>query len=121
VRQLHERSCSFFVRTIPTTNIIAYTVKAGPEEMKQMKEQTMETGIYDLAFHYFCFWPTNASRITVEGTNAVAPFTGIINMVSCDSEYSPSDFIKLAESLESAVRSSWPGRAVEAFIYEGKK
>jgi hypothetical protein len=109
---------AFFVYSIPTTNIIAYY---DSPNVAMLREQSLDTGEWFSAFYDFCFWPTNASRITVGGRDSVAPYTGYIHMVSYDKQYSPKDFKILAESLENAVRSNWPGRAVEAYIYEGDK
>jgi len=104
---------AFFVHPIPTAYILTYQ---DLPDLAMTREQSLNTGQWDFAFRHYCFWSTNASRITERGRDVVAPYTGCINMVSYDKEYPPKDFKTLAESLEGALRSSWPGRAVEAYM-----
>jgi hypothetical protein len=109
---------AFFVYPVPTKDIIDIYDRS---DSARQREQSLETGQWDFAFHEYIFWPTNASRITDGGREFLAPYTGRIHMVSYDMQYSVKDFKTLAESLQSAIRSNWPGRGVEAFIYEGNK
>jgi len=109
-------ACSAFC--IPTASIMAYHDRP---ETAELRLQSLQSGEWDFAFGEYCFWPTNASRIIAEEPDLVAPYTGCIHMVSYDKQYSPKDFKMQAELLERAVRTNWPDRPVEAFIYEGNK
>jgi hypothetical protein len=107
---------ALFVYPVATANIIA---RQDVPQDASLREQSLETGQWDFAFRDDIFWPTNASRITEGGGEFLAPYTGRIHMVSFDKQYPVKDFKKLVESLQRAIRSNWPGRAVEAFTYEG--
>jgi hypothetical protein len=109
---------ALFVFCPSTTDIIA---RQDSSDTAKLRQHSLETGEWDYAFGEYCFWPTNTSRIIVEEPDLVAPYMGCIHMVSYDKQYSPKDFKMLAELLERAVRTNWPGRPVEAFIYEGNK
>jgi len=109
---------AFFVYPMPTEIIIDSHDKS---DSATLRERSLKTGEWRSAFRDYVFWPTNGSRITEGGREFVAPFTGRIHMLSYDKQYSVKDFKTLAESLQSAIRSNWPGRAVEAFIYEGNE
>lgn len=109
-----------FVDSVATTQITEAQGKMDPALKKQFMEQTLETGEFDFVFWWYCFWPTNTSRIRNGDSNMLASYTGSIKMVSFDRQYSPKEFTALAVSLTNALQKLWPNHTVEAFIYEGK-
>ena len=107
---------AFFVFSIPTTYVVdRYNSHASS------REQFLESGDWKSGLSTHCFWPTNASRITKDGHDGLAPYTGCIFMVSYDNQYSSNAFKSLERSVEAAAQTNWPNRAVEAFIYENNK
>jgi hypothetical protein len=108
---------AFFVYSVPTT----YVVDRYNSLDSATREQFLEMGDWKAAFQLHYCWPTNASRITIDGHDELASNTGCIFMVSYDNQYPSNAFKVLTLSIEDAVRINWPNRAVEAFIYESNK
>ncbi len=65
------------------------------------------------------FWPTNASRITKDGHEMLAPLTGQVKMAPNDTNYPTQDFKQLSEALTAALQSAFPDRAVRVVSYYG--
>ncbi len=79
-------------------------------------EQSKEYGDWGFAREHG-FWSTNASRIHDRGQDIRAPFTGCILFISYDPQYSTNDFKILADSITAEVRTNWPGRFVESYLW----
>jgi len=108
-------SVAFFVFPIETPYLIDRHNKfADPAAIEQA-----QNGDWRMAFWFDVLWPTNASNINESGHDSLAPYTGRIQMVSYDSQYSTNDFKALAESIESAARKNWPGRKIGKIIFYG--
>jgi hypothetical protein len=65
------------------------------------------------------YWPTNASRITKNGQEILAPFTGTVRMASNDTNYPIQEFKRLSEELAASLQAAFPDRAVRVFSYDG--
>ena len=65
------------------------------------------------------YWPTNASRITLNGHEVLAPLTGAVRMAPNDTNYSLQDFKNLTTGLTVALQAAFPNRAVSVFSYDG--
>jgi hypothetical protein len=84
-----------------------------------MKEAVIEEAAASWALQTDNFLPTNASLITKDGHEVLAPLTGQIKMAPHDTNYSQLDFKRLAETLTNALQSEFPDRVVRVVSYYG--
>jgi hypothetical protein len=103
---------SVFLYSTPTTNIVARSEKFGDPISRE--QVSWQAGIWMDAY-----WPTNACRITKEGQEILAPFTGTVRMASNDTNYPLQDFRRLSEALAASLQAAFPDRAVRVFSYDG--
>lgn len=104
---------AFHVFSVPTSFIAQRHENFANNEAL---EQTRETGDWIFAQAHV-FWSTNASRITEQGQDIQAPFTGCILFISYDPQFSTNDFKKLADSITAEVRTNWRARFVESYLW----
>jgi hypothetical protein len=109
----HNDHVSLFVASIPTDRIVSQYVRLTQADTDSASWQA---GIWSDAY-----WPTNASRITKNGRELLAPLTGSIRLGSNDTNYSVKDFKHLCDSLTNDMQSAFPDRAVRSFYYDGDK
>jgi len=105
---------SVFVYSTETTNIVARYEKFGTSISREQVDWV--AGIWMDAY-----WPTNASRISKDGREVLAPFTGTVRMASNNTNYPLQDFKRLSETLTSTLQSAFPDRAVRVFSYDGDR
>jgi hypothetical protein len=103
---------SVFVFSTKTTNIVAWQERFGTPISRE--QVSWQDGIWLDAY-----WPTNASRITKDGHQVLAPFTGSVRMASNDTNYPLQDFKRLSEALTAALQSAFPDRVVRVISYDG--
>jgi hypothetical protein len=65
------------------------------------------------------YWPTNASRITKDSGDLLAPYTGSVRMAPTGSKFPLQDFKRLTEDFRAAMQSVFPDRVVCVFSYDG--
>lgn len=103
---------SVFVYSTETTNIVARSERFGATN-------TSERVDWQFGIWMDAYWPTNASRITEDGHEGLAPFTGAIKMASNDTNYPLQDFKQLSDGLTAALQLAFPDRHVRVFTYDG--
>jgi hypothetical protein len=101
-----------FVYSTYTTDIVDRYKRLGSAISGE--EVQFQAGIWMDAF-----WPTNASRITKDGHEILAPITGTVEMASNDTNYPLQDFKRLSKDLTAALQSAFPDRSVRVFSYDG--
>jgi len=99
-----------------TTDLVAFQERFPPVTVKQAVIEEEAAGFALDTDH---FWPTNASRITKDAHEVLAPLTGEVKMAPNDTNYPTQDFKQLSEALTAALQSAFPDRAVRVVSYYG--
>jgi hypothetical protein len=103
---------SVFAGSLPTSYIVSeHDTFANPITYEQISWQA---GIW-----MHVYWPTNGSRITKGDRAFLAPFTGSVRMAPNDSNYPLESFKQLSDNLATTLRSAFPDRSVNVFLYDG--
>src|SRR5690606_546598 len=103
---------SIFVYSTPTTNIVARSERFGDPISRE--QVSWQAGIWMDAYG-----PTNACRITKDGQEILAPFTGTVRMASNDTNYPIQAFKRLSQELTASLQAAFQDRAVQVFSYDG--
>jgi hypothetical protein len=82
-----------------------------PSCMKEHERAQNMVGLSD-----FYHWPTNGSRVIINGHRMQMPFTGIIWIEAYDTNYSNREFREDSEGLAAALRSAFTNRSVDLFM-----
>jgi hypothetical protein len=103
---------SVFVQAIPTADVVANHAQHARPGFEEDIQWT--AGLWSHAY-----WPTNASQITKDGKEVLAPMTGSVRMAPNDINYPLMDFQRLSKTLTGAFQAAFPERAVRVFAYNG--
>jgi len=79
--------------------------------MKEHERAQNMVGLLD-----FYHWPTNGSRVIINGHRVQMPFTGIIWIKAYDTNYSNREFRQDSEGLAAALRLAFTNRSVDLFM-----
>jgi hypothetical protein len=108
----------FFVRSLPTTEIQTQIKKWQSSTESSSGHQEKSTAVFGFDTS-MSLWTTNSSLILDGGNKTEAPYTGCIQMVGYDNQYSAKSFREFVSSLEREVMKQWTNRSVEVFVSEG--
>jgi hypothetical protein len=109
----HNDHVSLFVFSVSTDWIVSHH-----ESYAQFEETQVS---WQAGMWFDAYWPSNASRITKNGLDALAPLTGTLRIAPNDPAYPLQDFKQLCDALTNAIQSAFPDRAVRSFYYDGDK
>ena len=134
-KQTTSRQCMHAITRYGGTNGIKrckiYLAYSGPPTAKYTGEHIAifirsEETTYCVALHKRGFaggklfdithWPTNGSRVTLNGHSVQMPFTGFISVSPFGTNYSVEEFRRVSDGLAATLRLTFTNRSIDIFM-----